>query len=261
MSKRVLIVSDTHCGHDVGLTPPKWNPQYPEFPALQKMSDYRAYLWDRFKTELDEWRPFDVCIANGDLIDGRGERIGSTEEIFVDREEQVQMATEVLETVGAKELYITRGTDYHVGPYENFEDTVGKNLNAVRVGDILNIEVAGMLFNVRHHIGGSQVPHTRATAILREWLWNIVWASTEEFPKADAVIRSHVHYHIAVQQPGSIGLITPGLQGYGTRYGERRMSGLIHFGFVLFDITSKEDYAWTSRIFPFPRPPVTVSEA
>ena len=261
MTKRVLILSDTHCGHEVGLTPPKWNPQYPEFPALQKMSDYRAYLWDKFKSELDEWRPFDVCIADGGMIDGRGERIGGTEEIFVDRVQQVEMAAEILETVRAKELYVARGTDYHVGPYENFEDGIGKLVDVTRTGDVLNIDIAGLMFNVRHHVGGSQVPHGRATALLRDWSWNIIWSSMQEFPKADVIIRAHVHYHLAVDQPGSLAMTTPGLQGYGTRYGERRLSGLIHFGFILFDINSKEDFAWTKRIFPFPRPPVSVSEA
>ena len=259
-SKRGIIVSDIHCGHEVGLTPPKWNPQYPEFPELQKMSDYRSYLWDRFAWGVKEYGPYDVCIANGDLIDGRGEKIGGTEEIFVDREQQVEMAVDVLETIPTKELYITRGTDYHVGPYENFEDGVGKALNAIKVGDVLNIDIGGVLFNARHHLGGSQSVIGRATALLRDETWNVLWAANQDFPRADVIIRSHNHYYIAVDQPKAILIGTPGLQGYGTRYGERRLSGEIHFGFIVFEVAGKGDVSWRKVIFQFPHPPISVSE-
>lgn len=252
-STRVLAIGDFHCGHEVGLTPPGWNPQY-ERPELQKGSDYRSYMWDRFSSVIRSYGPFDVCIANGDLIDGRGEKIGGTEEIFVDRDKQILMATEVLETVKAKEYYITRGTDYHVGPYENFEDTIAKNIGARAIGDVLKIDVGGLMFNAKHHIGGSQSPQGRATALLREDTWDALWAIKKDFVRADVILRSHVHYFLAVTMPDMLIMTLPGLQGYGTRFGERRMSGIIDFGVVVFDVAGKDNFTWKPILFPFPTP-------
>ena len=255
---RLFIGSDFHCGHEVGLTPPAWNPKY-DIPELQRMSNYRAYLWDKFSSGIAQFMPFDVGVFNGDLIDGRGAKIGGTEAIFVDREDQCKMASDVIRFVGAQENYITRGTDYHVGEIESWENLIAKETNSDRIGDILKINIRGLRLNVRHHISTSQVPHTRATALLREWLWDALWSDAqEEYSRADVIIRSHAHYHISVSQPGMLAMILPGLQGYGTRYGERRLAGMIHFGFVVMDVVSKEDFSWQAKTYHFPLPPETV---
>lgn len=256
---RVLLFGDFHCGHEVGLTPPEYNPVY-GLRSLQRKSDYRGHMWNLFAGGISKYGPFDVAVADGDLIDGRGERIGANEEVFVDRHVQVAMATRIIQSVRAKENYILRGTDYHVGPYENFEDLVGEQVGAKRVGDILRLSVNGLIFNVRHHIGGSQVPHGRATALLRDWLWDVLWASQQNFDKSDVIIRAHVHYALAISQPGIVVMTIPALQGYGTRYGERRLSGLIHYGFTVFDIVNKENFTWKTETYPFPVPPMSVVE-
>lgn len=252
---RLFVGADFHCGHEVGLTPPKWNPVTAEpNPKLDGMTDYRATMWSRFEKALEPFRPFDGAILNGDLIDGRGDRIGGTEEVFVGRDIQADMAADVIRFIGAKENWITRGTDYHVGPIENWEDQIAGKVNA-QVGDILKVDVNGVVFNARHHIGGSQVPHGRGTALLRDWMWDRLWADAQEnYTKADVILRSHVHYCIMIQQPGILAMTTPGLQGYGTRYGERRLSGIIHFGFVVFNIANREDFSCKVKTIPFPLP-------
>lgn len=256
---RVLCAADFHCGHEIGLTPPQFNPSW-EDQRLQRMHAYRATQWEYFKQGLEDYGPFDIAILDGDLIDGRGMRIGGVEELLVDRMAQVRMATAVIEEIAAPEVYIARGTDYHVGEIEDFEDSIANNVGAKRIGDILKIDINGLLFNVRHHIGTSQVPHTRATALLRDWLWDVVWAAQQnDFDRADVIIRAHAHYSLAIDQPGMLAMILPGLQGYGTRYGERRLSGVIHFGFVVFDIGGKEDFTWRRVTYPFPIPPKTVA--
>lgn len=254
-SKRVLIVSDFHCGHEVGLTPPKWNPHY----EGDKGGEYRAYMWDIFSKTVAKLRPIDILVANGDLIDGRGERSGSLELISLDRMTQADMAATVINYVGAKKVYITRGTDYHVGHEESWEDLIAERVAAERIGDIINLDVNGLVFNFRHHIGGSQTPIGRTTPLAREAVWNALWHVRQGFPLSDVIVRSHVHYHAFTGGPGWLAMVTPGLQGYGTRYGERRLSGLIDFGLVVFDVTSREEYSWSSKTFPFPIPAPSVA--
>ena|SRR3990167_6337097 len=249
-AKRVLVVSDFHCGHEVGLTPPKWNPA----SGIDDKTAYRSYMWQQFFKTVRSLQPIDILIANGDLIDGRGERSGSEELIVLDRILQAQMAVATLRVCDADKIFVTRGTDYHVGHEESWEDLVASDLKAERVGDILNIDINGLMVNARHHIGGSQTPLGRTTPLAREAVWNALWSVRQGFPQADVMIRSHVHYHAFTGGPGWLAMTTPGLQGYGTRFGERRMSGLIDFGLIYFDITSRDDFEWHSICWPFPIP-------
>lgn len=251
--KRVLVVSDFHAGHEVGLTPPSWNPEF----EADHSSKYRSYMWKKYTESVEALKPIDVLVANGDLIDGRGERSGSVELITVDRRAQCRMAAECIKVAEAQKIIITRGTDYHVGNEESWEDLVA-DFTKAEIGDIRNVDVNGLLFNFRHHIGGSQTPIGRTTPLAREAAWNALWNVRQGFPLSDVIVRSHVHYHTYAGGPGWLAMTTPGLQGYGTRYGERRMSGLIDFGFVYFDVTSKEEFEWKSLTFPFPRPNPTV---
>ena len=253
--KRVLIVSDFHCGHEVGLTPPKWNPDY----AADHSSEYRSYMWDKYFKTVDALKPIDVLVGNGDLVDGRGERSGSLELIVLDRLLQAEMAAEVINVAEAGKVYITRGTDYHVGYDESWEEVVAERTHAERIGDVINLDVNGLMFSFRHHIGGSQTPLGRTTPLAREAVWNALWNVRQGFPLADVLVRSHVHYFAYAGGAQWLAMTTPGLQGYGTRYGERRLSGLIDFGLVVFDVISKEDFSWKAITFPFPTPKPSVA--
>ena len=246
--KRMLVISDFHCGHEVGLTPPRWNPEY----AADHMTQYRAFMWDQFSKAVKALQPIDILVANGDLIDGRSTKTGSLELIVLDRELQAKMAVDIIRFIGAPKVYITRGTDYHVGNEESWENLVANDLNAERIGDVISLDVNGLMFNLRHHVGGSQTPIGRTTPLARELVWNALWAQHKGFPQADVIVRSHVHYHSYAGFPGCLAMTTPALQGYGTRYGERRLSGLIDMGITHFDIVSKGEWSWRAQIFPFP---------
>jgi len=252
-AKRVLVLSDFHAGHEVGLTPPEWNIGMPG----DQMVQYRAEMWSRFEEALKMVGIPDVLVVNGDMVDGRGERSGSVELLHLDRGVQVDMASEIINRAKAKSIILTRGTDYHVGIAESWEDRIAENVGAERIGDVINADINGLVMNFRHHLGNSQTPVGRAGPLAREATWNALWNVRQGFPLADVIVRSHVHHHTYTGGPGWLALTTPALQGYGTRYGERRMSGIIDWGIVVFDITSKENYTWKAITFPFPYPQTT----
>ena len=254
-TKRVVVLSDFHCGHEVGLTPPKWNPQSGD----DAYSEYRAYLWKQYADTVRSLQPIDILVANGDLVDGRGDRSGSLEVIVLDRLIQCQMAAAVIRFAQPKKVFVSRGTDYHVGKEESFEDLVAEQVKAERIGDVLNIDVNGLMFNFRHHIGGSQSPLGRQTPLSRESVWNALWNVRQGFPLADIIVRSHVHYLAYAGGPGWLAMTTPALQGYGTRYGERRLSGIVDFGFVYFDVVDKGHMTWKAITFPFPIPEPSIA--
>ena len=121
-----------------------------------------------------------------------------------------------------------------------------------KLHDELNLDVNGKIFNFKHFIGGSQIPHGRATSIMKDRLWNQLWAEGNEFPKADVIVRNHVHFNIVIDQPEFLAAIMPALQGYGSKYGTRKVSGKVHFGFMVFDVADDGGISWEREILKMP---------
>lgn len=248
-SLRLLAMSDTHCGHNLGLTPPAWD-------KSEKVEHYRMRraIWDWFEKAVP--RKPDILIFNGDAIDGKGPASGGSEQMYMDWDDQVDMASDIINGLNAGAVYMSHGTAYHVGKDKDYESDVASAVNAVRIGGEDDLDVRGNIINYKHHLGRSAVPHGRATAVLRDALWNLIWADRGEFPKANILLRSHVHYHQYAGYADMLAMTLPSLQGYGTKYGGRRMTGTVDIGFVVFDIRGPDDYTWRSHIWraPFKAP-------
>jgi len=246
-TKRVVIISDMHCGHRAGLTPPNYQYKNAAGHVWQKFTKVQAECWNLYLSEIKLLQPVHLLIVNADCIDGRGERSGGCELITGDRSEQSDMAAECIEQWKAKHVCMTRGTPYHTGNEEDWEDQIAKAVGA-KIGDHEWVEVNGFTFDVKHHVGSSSVPHGRGTALARDVLWNQLWAQAGEQPRGDMVVRSHVHYWEG--QYRMLGgkrveaVTTPALQAMGTKYGARRCSGAVHWGVLGFDIGPKGKIVW-----------------
>jgi len=245
---RLICIADLHCGNRAGLTPPN----YQRFKTskdhiLQKFSAIQTEGWRWYQSKARQYNAPDILVLNGDGIDGRGERSGGVELITLDRNEQIEMALECIRIWNAKHIVIVRGTPYHAGEFESWEDLIARELNC-KVGDHEWIEVEGVVFDFKHFIGGSIVPYGRKTAISRDELWNLIWAEEGYQPRADWIVRSHVHYcewggRIVGKKEVNV-MITPALQAMGSRYGARQCSGIVHFGFVGWDINDGVVRSW-----------------
>ena len=249
--KRVLVISDTHCGHELGLTPPAFDRDMrPEQGG--SVWDMRRIMWSWFKDKVDHMGKIDLLIFNGDAIDGRGEASGGTELTHPDRNDQVEMAVAAIKYIGAGKILMSYGTPYHTGKFEDWEDAVAREVKAEKIGGEDNLSVNGTIFNYRHHCGRSSVPHGRHTAIASEKLWNMLWAERGEYPKADILIRSHVHYFNYAGGADWLALTTPALQGYGTKFGGRRMTGTVDIGMVVFNVDKSGEYSWKPVLLRLP---------
>jgi hypothetical protein len=129
---------------------------------------------------------------------------------------------------------MTRGTPYHTGKYEQFEDLAAEKLGAY-IDNSLDIKVNGKMFNFKHKVAGSTVPYGKSTAVIKEAFWNLVQSAYNEVPFADVVIRSHVHYMMINQDSMRYSITTPALQ-LNSRYGQQQCTGLTDFGFLVIDI-------------------------
>lgn len=250
--KKIAVVSDMHCGSIVGLTPP----EYSADQIHEKHALVRKQCWEFYANKAKELGPFDVVLANGDLIEGKGFRSEGVEVMVPDRHDQAKMAIRCLTEIMGSDtnLIMTYGTDYHTGAGEDYERVVFETLRGDdkedewgSIGAIAHFEVEGVTFEAKHHIGSSQVPHTRHTAVARDRLWNVLWSERGQMPKADVLIRSHTHYYNYAGGPDWVGITTPALQGFGTRYGARRMSGIVDFGFLVFTVNEGR-FSWQPAI-------------
>lgn len=249
-NKRVVVISDLHCGHAVGLTPVSWHSTLaksaPTF--LKELEHTRQKLWQFYFDTIKKLQPIDVLLVNGDAIDGSGTRSGGVELITSDRHQQADMAAENIKLAKAKKVIMTFGTDYHTGEQEDFEMDIARDVKAEKISAHEWIDVNGLVFDMKHHIGSSSIPHGRHTQVSKERLWNILWADHGENPKANIIIRSHVHYHNFCGGTDWLGLTTPALQGLGTRYGKRKCSGIVDFGLTHFDVDKNGEFEWSSHI-------------
>jgi len=230
------------------LTPPSW--QWPvRGEALGRVP------WGKVQHEL--WReyvriveaigpPIDVLIANGDLIDGRGEATGGTELVTTNRLAQVEMAAEALSVWEARRVILIYGTAYHTGKYEDLERLIAESLGGVIDGHAF-VQIEGVTFDVKHRVGSSSIPHGRGTPLARERLWNVLWAERGEQPRADVLLRSHVHYFTYIGENGWLAMILPALQAAGTKYGGRQKSNTVDWGLVEFEVDGG-DYRWKAHV-------------
>jgi hypothetical protein len=252
---RMLVLSDLHCGHYAGLTPPRYwirpgdtnnRTRRDKFAQLQRET------WKWYRKTIRKNGPYDLIVCNGDAIDGTQDKSGGTEAWSVDTEEQADAATECIELAmdeGTK-LVMTYGTAYHTGQRSDEENRIAKALGAIKIGshEWIQCRESGTVFDFKHHCGSSSVPHGRATAVSRDAMWGLLWAERGKQPRSDVLIRSHVHYYqYCGDSVAGLRMTTPALQAAGSKYGARRCSGVVDYGFLIFD-TNKRGYSWRAEL-------------
>jgi hypothetical protein len=245
--KRIVAIGDLHSGHYVGLTPPsfQWTDSDGKYPKRDRIAKIQKHMWNWYVNKITDLGPIDLLIVNGDSIEGKGERSGGTELVSSSIQTQCDMAVQSIEVAKAKRIAMTFGTPYHVSPDgEDAEESIARSLNAT-IGGHEWMDCNGKIFDVKHHIGSSSSPQARHTAIAKDRLWNMLWSYHDGAPKADIILRSHVHYHTFCGGADWLAITLPALQGPGSKYGVRKCSGLVDFGMTVFDIDEKGRYTWT----------------
>lgn len=234
--KRVVMLGDLHCGHVTGLTPPGWMLREERFPKLYQM---QHEMWTKYRAMIRKIGPVDVLIVNGDTIDGKGSRSGGTELLEPDLFEQGEMAVKALQIWNAETTVCTYGTPYHTatGSGEDVEKIVADKLEA-EIHSHAFVDVEGVVLDIKHKVGSSQIPWGRHTAISRERIQNVLWNDASEGqPRANVFVRSHVHYFNYCGGLNWLAMTLPALQGPHTKYGARQCSGHVDWGVVVLEVS------------------------
>ena len=234
---RIIVLSDTHCGHILGLTPKKYQTN-----ELKITSEF----WTWFKSSLGK---YDVAIWNGDLIEGEGKK-ESSHHITTDINKQIEIAAEVINTVNAKRNFFCYGTAYHTGNIMDYEKVIADYFG----GDIKTkqkLKLKGYNFDIMHHMGKTGTPVGGDISLRKGGIWSMIYDTIDGRETADYIIRSHAHEYRFLGNEHMTAIITPslklGLPDY-DRY-PRRLDGYYSVGFLEFEINKVAD--WNSKLFKY----------
>jgi len=224
----LVIVSDLHCGCQAGLCPSSGaerdeGGRYQSSSLQKKVWGWWEEFWGEWVPQACHGEPFAVAV-NGDAIDGRHH--GATHQIDQNLAMQVKLAEEILKPVVdlcEGRFYMIRGTESHVGPSAENEETLAKSLGAIK--DMhgsycrreLRIRIGGKArAHLLHHIGTTGTTAYEATAIFKELAESYVEAGRWGQHPYDAVVRSHRHRMCMITCPSVNGyafsMTTPGWQ-------------------------------------------------
>jgi hypothetical protein len=243
---KIVAMGDQHAGHRVGLTPLS----YDRKPKLENVSQRyknnvarwyqpRRELWNEYVGFTESIGQPDILIVNGDCVDGKGKKSGGTELIEPDIGIQIDIAVAGIQKWNAKQIFMTYGTGYHTGNDHDYEDEIAERVGAT-IKSHLYLDIDGVVFDVKHHpASGSNIPHTRKGPML-DWLWNLVKSGRDEVPKADVIIRNHLHWYQHTGNTDYLAIQMPALQGAGSKFGGRRCNGTVDFGVVSFEVEDGE---------------------
>ena len=190
-----LVISDTHCGSDCGLTPAQVKLERGRSISC-KGDKYLEWMWDSF---LDMQKRFHalrknepyVLTINGDIIEGIHHR--SDEVVAAKFSEHLEIAKEALGPLvkGAQKVYVTIGTQCHT---QDFEKVFVKEMGIKQEArHIQSYYVHGCLVEAIHHMPVTSRKHLEASAlsiIMANRISNLVRAK-HAIPRV--FIRGHRH--------------------------------------------------------------------
>jgi hypothetical protein len=216
-----------HCGHLYGLTPERYHSDLPHYGELARI------FWKWFSGKMAELGPFDICVHNGDAVEGEGKK-ESREHLTTDTGRQNKIAIECLETTRAKKFYMTYGTPYHCTGTEDYERNIAEYLQAP-IKNKLKLKIGGYVFDFKHHTGKSSIPHGGGTLLEKRTVWEHLKHTTEGHSLPDITVRSHIHEHRTIDDRLGLSMTTPALKLGDTVLG-RKYDGWYDVGFYVFEV-------------------------
>src|SRR5574343_679920 len=208
------VVSDTHCGSQLGLFPchlkvPLDAGGYYEPSRLQRVvwAWWVAY-WREWVPKVSRGEPIGA-VLNGDAIDGTNSR--DTTQVSRNPQDQERIAVAAMEPMLEAcqgRLFVIRGTAWHTGDAGWSEESLAQKLGAVKDEDGRSSRYdlwlrlggkRGPLCHFLHHIGTTSSMAYETTALMKEYADSMTEAGRWGLSIPDIVVRSHRHRHAEVR--------------------------------------------------------------
>lgn len=250
------ILSDMHCGHMLGLTPPDdFRALEAEDPDIRLLAKKQREFWDTYCELIRLAGPVDHLLINGDCIDGDGFRLEGAETIAQTPDQAARMAARCVKKwitpSRTKSVHMIGGTPSHTwfGSLDMerlVRDSVLTKCPVVSYDQAGIVEFsfpnANKEFRIlqRHDTpkGGIRTGGAGPGAIRQsvgydlEFLYN-GYADL----RPDMLVFSHAHEAFFAMQPlaglNRYIIVTPCLQGSGSVYGKTKCIGTISWGITV----------------------------
>lgn len=217
-----VVLSDLHCGSDVGLLPPEVKFDDGHIIGCGD-NPLQSWLWECFTNARERVKQIvgdDEYILSllGDNLDGIHHR--SDEVVAMKMVEHLHIAKQCLEpwVRDAAKTYVIRGTECHV---HDWESVLARDLGiAKKANDFEQYTVAKILCDARHHMPTTSRVHLESGGM------GIVMANNRSnavrcgHQPARIFLRGHRHVPGSYSDGESMIVVTGGWQGL-TRYGKK----------------------------------------
>ena len=224
----VIIISDQHCGCQMGLCPPGGIPlddggHYMPSKLQKKVWKWWTAFWHEVVPRWTRGEPYAV-ISNGDTIDGvhHGSVTQITHNLTIQRAIALEVMRPVVEAKKCVAYYHIRGTEAHGGKSGMEEEQLARELGAVPDDEgraaryELWMKIGKSLAHFAHHIGTTSSSSYESSAVMRELTNEYMAAGQWAERPPDFACRSHRHRNIEVRVPCKngygIAFVTPGWQ-------------------------------------------------
>jgi len=252
---RIVFVGDTHVGSNYAILPEDF--KNPEDGSVFAQNKWQKKLFKEWCELAEKLSPVDVIVLTGDLVEGNQTRENwgtlKIQNMMTQADCFIKMFAE---TWKWNELYVVRGTNYHVTARGvHIDEYIAERLKANKPGpdaekysaEDLQLIIGKRVFHIAHHIPYSSVPSYRLTPMARQmWLLKLF---DEYFGRVDFVIRAHVHYHIyGGFSDMLLGLTTPAWQ-LPTPYQRRKDPATPNdVGVIEFEIHPDGSFSWRPHL-------------
>ena len=226
--RKVLVISDTHCGSSVALMPPGF---VTDNGNEIKPNAIQEWLWQCWVHMIEEWVPEQTgtdpwaLVINGDLVEGIHHH--TTEIISSDFGDHLEIARLCYDLFNQipnppAKIFITIGTEVHT---RNCETRIGRAIGAQK--DIstgryafqrLDLRVNGTHCAFRHHIGTTARPYLEASQLSIHLGVEQLSAAKNDLPIPKVLGCAHRHKHGMFRDSSGMCFVTGPWQ-FLTRFG------------------------------------------
>ena len=238
-----IIISDTHSGHLLGLTPPQFRTSRPE------IDDIMAPFWDWWMSSLN-LDGYDVMIHCGDIVDGDGHKDTSFH-LTTDINQQVAISKAVIDSVNARKHLFVYGTPYHGGDILDYEKIVADSYGG-KISWRQQVDIEGVRFSISHVIGKTTTPVGGDIALRKKMVWDALYSVKDTGEAADVILCGHAHEYRLVADDQVTACICPALKigdANFDRYGRKMQGGHYHVGFIEFVVDNGRLVEFSPKIY------------
>jgi len=150
-----------------------------------------------------------ICIVNGEPIDGGNPKQQGNQSWSTNLADQATDSIKLLKKIPSKEILFVKGSGYHVTIQgTSIEQFIAERMNAVdysiyegmqttKADYWANVDINGKKFSFTHHTPYAKFFAYRATPLSKEMALLSLDKDRSKL-KYDVIVRSHVHYYIAI---------------------------------------------------------------